>query len=169
MHNKKALNLNESMIPQYIKAVGQLQELFEQLAEEGKITDQQAERYNQGQKVLVNFHSWVRNQLDANNKVELPWEDSRFIQAWSLWTKYKKEQFQFIYKPIGEQGALKDLVDLSGGDMEVAIAIIHQSINKGWKSFVELKLPNPITKKLVDQRQTDYKHQLLNRLGVHQP
>ncbi len=154
------------MISQYVKAVGQLQELFQELAEEGKITEGQAGRYNQSQKVLINFHSWVHKQLDGNSEVELPWKDQRFTEAWNLWTNFKKEQFQFAYKQISEQGALKDLVDLSGGDMGKAIEIIHQSIKKGWKGFFELKDQKAITKKLVDQRQTDYKQQLMNRLGV---
>jgi hypothetical protein len=154
------------MIPQFVKAVGQLQELFQELAAEGKITDRQAGRYDQSQKILVSFHSWLRSQLDGNIRVELPWEDDRFTEAWKLWTNFKKEQFQFAYKQISEQGALNDLVDLSGGDMEKAIEIIHQSIKKGWKGFFELKVQNTITKKIVDQRQTDYKQQLMNRLGV---
>lgn len=154
------------MIPQYVKAVGQIQQLFQEMAAEGKITDRQAGRFDHSQKILVNFHSWLRNELDGNVKVELPWDDDRFAEVWKLWTNFKKEQFQFAYKQIGEQGALKDLVDLSGGDMGKAIEIIHQSIKKGWKGFFELKTQNTITKKLVDQRQNDYKQQLMNRLGA---
>lgn len=154
------------MIPQYVKAVGQLQELYQELAEQGKINENQAGRYHQSQKVLINFHSWVRRQLDGNSEVELPWQDISFGVAWSLWKNFKKEQFQFAYKQISEQGALKDLVDLSGGNMDKAIEIIHQSIKKGWKGFFELKDQKAITKKLVDQRHTDYKQQLMNRLGV---
>ena len=154
------------MIPQYVKAVDQLQQLFQELVNEGKITDRQAGRFDNSQKILVNFHSWIRSQLDGNIKVELPWEDDRFALSWKLWTNFKKEQFQFAYKQISEQGALKDLVDLSGGDMEKAIEIIHQSIKKGWKGFFELKDQKAITNKLVDKRQADYKQQLMNRLGA---
>lgn len=154
------------MISQYVKAVGQLQELFQELANSGKIDDHQATCYDDSQKVLINFHSWVRNQLSGNFKVELPWEDNRFAETWKLWTKYKKEQFQFAYKQIGEQGALKDLVDLSEGDMEKAIEIIHQSIKKGWKSFYQLQEQKAITKKLVQSSQDVYKQQLMNRLGI---
>lgn len=154
------------MIPQYVKAVGQLQELFQELADSGKIDDAQANRYDTSQKVLINFHSWVRNLVSGSAKVDLPWEDSRFEEAWKLWVNFKKEQFGFSYKMIGEQGALKDLVDLSGGDMENAIAIIHQSIKKGWKSFYELTEQKAITKKLVQEQQIDYKQQLMNRLGI---
>ena len=39
-------------------------------------------------------------------------------------------------------------------------------IKKGWKGFFELKDQKAITKKLVDQRQNDYKQQLMNCLGV---
>lgn len=154
------------MISQYVKAVGQLQELFQQLADSGKIDDHQACQYDDSQKVLINFHSWVRNQLSGNSKVEMPWEDPRFAEAWKLWTNFKKEQFQFAYKQIGEQGALKDLVDLSGGEMEKAIEIIHQSIRKGWKSFYVLQEQKAITKKLVHEQNDDYKQQLMNRLGL---
>lgn len=154
------------MISQYAIAVNQLQKLFEELANEGKITANQATSYNQSQKVLVNFNTWVRKQLDVNAQVELPWKDQKFTEAWRLWTNFKKEQFQFSYKQISEQGALKDLTELSAGDMDKAIAIIHQSIKKGWKGFFELKSQDTITKKLVDQRQSDYKQQLMNRLGV---
>lgn len=154
------------MISQYAIAVNQLQKLFEELADEGKITANQASSYNQSQKVLVNFNTWVQKQLDVNAQVELPWKNQKFAEAWRLWTNFKKEQFQFSYKQISEQGALKDLTELSAGDMDKAIAIIHQSIKKGWKGFFELKSQNTITKKLVDQRQSDYKQQLMNRLGV---
>lgn len=152
------------MISQYTKAVGHLQELFQELAGDGKITDEQAGRFDHAQKTLVNFHAWVKNQLDGNIKVELPWEDLRFAESWKLWTDFKKQQFQFTYKAIGEQGALKDLVDLSGGDMGKAIAIIHQSIKKGWKGFFELKTQNTITKNLVNPQNLDYKQNLYSRL-----
>ena len=153
------------MISQYVKAVGQLQQLFQELAHEGKITDRQAGRFDQSQKILVNFHAWLRNELDGNIKVELPWEDELFIEAWTLWKKFKKEK-GFIYKIIGEQSALIHLTELSKGDMTTAIAILKQSRENGWSNLFELKAQNTITKKLVDKHQTDYKQQLLNRLGM---
>jgi len=150
------------MVKEYIKAVGQLQELFQELADEDKITIDQAERFDQSQKVLINFHSWIKDQLEGNIKVELPWEDPRFTEAWKLWKEFKKQQFSFTYKPIGEQGALKDLADLSCNNMDMAIQIIHQSIKKGWKGLFGLQ--KTTTKNIVDSRQIDYKQQLLNRM-----
>ena len=153
------------MISQYVKAVGQLQELFQELVNEGKISDRQAGRFDHCQKILVNFHSWIKNELDGNLKIELPWEDEIFAEAWSLWKKYKKEK-GFTYKSIGEQSALIHLTELSKGDQSTAIAILKQSRDNGWSNLFELKDQKAITKKLVDQRQTDYKQQLMNRLGL---
>jgi len=153
------------MIPQYVKAVGQLQQLFQELAAEGKITERQAGLYDQSQKILINFHVWLRNQLDGNLKVELPWDDEIFAEAWTLWKKFKKEK-GFTYKSIGEQSALIHLTELSKGDLTTAIAILKQSRENGWSNLFELKDSKAITKKLVDQRQSDYKQQLMNRLGM---
>lgn len=150
------------MISDYTKAVGQLQELFQELADQGKISPEQAEQFDHSQKVLINFHAWVQNQLDGNIKVELPWDDPRFTEVWKLWKDFKKQQFNFAYKAIGEQGALKDLADLSHGDMGVAIQIIYQSIKKGWKGFFAIRsIPG---NEPVGNRNMDYKQQLLNRM-----
>lgn len=75
-----------------------------------------------------------------------------FIPHWERWKAFKKEQFYFTYKPIGEQGAIDELFnDLSGGDEQVAIQIINQSINKGWRGLFQLKnLPNGT----INQRNT---------------
>jgi len=153
------------MISQYVKAVGQLQELFHELSEEGKISDHQAGCFDQSQKILVNFHAWIRNELEGNVKIELPWDNEVFADAWKLWKKFKKEK-GFIYKSVGEQSALIHLTELSKGDEATAIAILKQSRENGWSNLFELKPQNTITKKLVDQRQIDYKQQLMNRLGI---
>jgi len=76
------------------------------------------------------------------NKIIFPWTEKQFLDAWDLWKKFKKQQFKFTYKSIGEQGALYDLANLSRGELQIAIAIIHQSIKKGWKGFFELKVPS---------------------------
>jgi len=67
-----------------------------------------------------------------------------FMPHWDRWKAFKKEQFRFTYKPIGEQGAIDDLFkNLSGGNEEIAVLIINQSIAKGWRGLFELKsLPN---------------------------
>ena len=87
----------------------------------------------------------VSDSVSGNDKGEFegeiiyPFEDEKFIEAWDLWKKFKKQQFRFTYKPMGEQGALKDIADLSGGNLDKAIAIIHQSIKKGWQGLFDIK------------------------------
>ena len=152
------------MQKKFVIAFGQIQELFQQLSDDGKISEEQAQTFDLAQKGIINFYTWVQNQLDGNFKVELPWTEPEFTDTWKLWRDYKNQQFGFKYKPIGEQAALKDLADLSGGNMHTAIALIHQSMKKGWRGFFELKTNNVITKKLVETQAADYKQQLLNRL-----
>lgn len=62
-----------------------------------------------------------------------------FMVAWNYWKGFKKEQFRFSYKPMGEQHAIDDLFEISNGDEQVAKLIIKQSIVKGWRGLFELK------------------------------
>ena len=73
-------------------------------------------------------------------EVVFPFSSNLFLDKWNIWVEFKKEQFNFTYKSaISKQAALNELVKLSNGQEGVAIAIIEQSINKGWKGFFELK------------------------------
>ena len=133
------------MQKKFVIAFEQIQELFHQLFDDGKVSPEQSELFDYAQKDIINYYNWVQNQLDGNIKVELPWPEPEFTEAWKLWCDFKKQQFNFTYKVIGEQGALKDLADLSNGNMQMGIAIIHQSIKKGWRGFFTLKTENTIT------------------------
>lgn len=63
--------------------------------------------------------------------------------AWKEWKDFKKEQFYFTYKPRGEQAAIDDLFEISGGNEGYARKIIKHAIAKGWKGLFEIKtLPN---------------------------
>ncbi len=62
-----------------------------------------------------------------------------FESLWQLWTDYRKEKRISAYKPIGLQGAFKKLWELSGGNIEIATKIIHESISNGWTGLFELK------------------------------
>jgi len=66
----------------------------------------------------------------------------KFIPRWEKWKAFKKEQFRFTYKPIGEEGALNKLYRLSGGNEDIAFEIIEEAIANGWKGFFELKNNN---------------------------
>ena len=68
-----------------------------------------------------------------------PFTDEVFLNRWEAWKTYKKEQFKFSYKHSGEQAALKNIGDLARGNLEVALAVIQQSMANGWKGLFELK------------------------------
>lgn len=164
------------MIQEYTKAVGALQELFTELYEQGAISETQAQKFDEAQRVLLNFHSWVQKKTDTNIKVQMPWEDPVFIQKWAVWVAYKKQQFQFTYKTIAEQAALKHLAELSGGDMNKAIYLIEYAISKGWKGIF---LPRDMGGNAImgtanpqpdspQPRNVAYKQDLLKRLSKGQ-
>lgn len=62
-----------------------------------------------------------------------------FLIAWNYWKAFKKEQFRFVYKPMGEQAAIDDLFEISKGDEQTAKLIIKQSLVKGWRGLFEIK------------------------------
>lgn len=151
------------MKSQFIKAFGQLQELFQELNDQGKILPDQAIRFDEAQKVIINYSNYIDQQLNPVQQVVLPWDDQTFTDAWNLWKQFKKEQFSFNYKPIGEQSALQHLAEISGGQMSTAIAILKQSRDNGWRGLFELRKPS--TKNLVDREQNAaYKQHLYQRL-----
>lgn len=68
-----------------------------------------------------------------------PFSDE-FLVSWDLWKEYKLTEFKFSYKSeMSQQAAINELVDLSGGDEEIAKKIIKQSMAMGWKGLFELK------------------------------
>lgn len=80
------------------------------------------------------------NKIKESKEVVFPFLGENFLDKWNLWVDYKKEQFNFTYKSsISKQAALNELVKLSNGVEAVAIQIILQSINNGWKGFFQLK------------------------------
>lgn len=79
---------------------------------------------------------------EAIKKIEIifPFDSLQFKTQWQLWKTYKAKEHNFKYKSeISEQASLTELSNLSGGDESKAIAIMNQSMTKGWKGFFELK------------------------------
>lgn len=69
-------------------------------------------------------------------EIVLPWaQDEQFWETWQLWLDYRKETFGSVYKPIGHIAALRNLVKLSEGELEVAIEGLIWTMDKGWKGF----------------------------------
>lgn len=87
-----------------------------------------------------------------NLEVIYPFNTENFIGEWLSWKIYKSKEFNFKYKSVqSEQAGLTELSNLSGKNETKAIAIINQSIAKGWKGFFELK-NNTSTAQLNDSK-----------------
>lgn len=75
--------------------------------------------------------------------VEYPFYTENFKVQWQLWKTYKSKEHNFKYKSTqSEQASLVELSNLSQGKESIAIAIMNQSMAKGWKGFFELKNNN---------------------------
>lgn len=74
-----------------------------------------------------------------NKEIIYPFTSDNFMAAWELWKAYKKEQFRFTYKFIGEQATLKSLSEDSGHDEEIAIKMINMAIANGWRGIFPIK------------------------------
>lgn len=83
----------------------------------------------------------------GEKKIIMPFTSESFYEKWILWKEFKKEQFNFTYKPIGEQSSLMELSKLSNLKEDVALKIIQQSINKGWRGLFTLDTNNNGTNK----------------------
>jgi len=98
--------------------------------------------------LYINEDEDINEDVDINKSVVFPFETNKFKEQWEVWKNYKNEEFKFKYKSnSSEQAALAELNNLSNGQQETAIKIIHQSMAKGWKGFFELKNDNNGTSK----------------------
>ena len=61
------------------------------------------------------------------------------LDAWNLWTEFRKEQFRTTYKQLGKAEAISKLLRISNNNKENQVQIIQQSIENGWKGLFELK------------------------------
>lgn len=77
----------------------------------------------------------VKKELGAAAEIIFPFDTDEFMAAWKLWKKYKKEQWKFTYKSIGEQATLNDLAIISEGSEIVAIELIKYAISKNWQGI----------------------------------
>ena len=99
-------------------------------------------------------------ELNGVDSIIYPFDSTNFFQIWDMWKEVKRKEHNFKYKSeISEQAALRKLARLSNGNEEIAIAIINQSIEEGWKGFFKLKNDGK------EKRDTeDYKRSILNDL-----
>lgn len=73
-------------------------------------------------------------------QLKLPFESKDFFEKWNIWKSYREKEHRFTYRSAeSEQAALNELINLAKGMEQTAIAIILQSMAKGWKGFFALK------------------------------
>lgn len=77
---------------------------------------------------------------DKTEKIIIyPFASKEFLELWSTWKEYKKQEHSFIYKSAAsEQSALNDLKEKSKENEKTASSIIKQSMANGWKGFFRL-------------------------------
>ncbi|WP_417351328.1 hypothetical protein [Flavobacterium alkalisoli] len=134
-------------------------------------------------KVLQNTDIDNDNDIDIDNKnvnngkegmgekptVLLPYTSAEFATQWQLWKNYRhKEHRQNYHSPESEQAALAELNSLAQGQQTTAIAILHQSMGKGWKGLFELKpqgnAGKPPAGKSKVKYSDDFKRKIAQRL-----
>ena len=89
---------------------------------------------------LVNPEIEQRKKVAQKKEIEYPFPTKEFKAGWDLWKAYRKKKDKFQYfDEESEKKALSELFNLSKMNESTALAIIRQSIDKGWKGFFELK------------------------------
>lgn len=73
-------------------------------------------------------------------------EPQSLVPVMREWLAYKREKGQ-TYKPIGLKGCFNNLILLSGGDVDKARKIVHQSISNNYAGLFELKVQQTPTQK----------------------
>lgn len=97
----------------------------------------------------------------------LPWPSAAFAEAWQQWKAYRRKEHSFRYRSTeSEQAALMELSALATTGEPQAIAIIRQSMGKGWKGFFELKQHDATPTKAGSRVQysDDFRRKIAERL-----
>ncbi len=91
----------------------------------------------------------------AGGEVIPPFASAEFATQWQAWKRYRATEHNFAYRSAeSEQAALAELGTLANTSETTAIAILHQSMGKGWKGFFELK--NDATKPAAGKGKVRY-------------
>lgn len=127
------------------------------------------ETQTQSQKKPLENESENEKEYEYEKEIEkeaviFPFETEVFEQQWEQWKIYKAKEFRFKYKSLqSEQAALAKLNKLAS-DENQAIAIIHQSMENGWKGFFELKQNNGQTNNTTGIYSEDFKKRIADGL-----
>lgn len=118
------------MTNQFPKAISNLTELFQELADKELLDDDHIARFNAAQKLLVEYYNYFEHP-----EIEYPWNTPEFIEKWKEWKQYKAGQHKDYYKPIGEKKALTRLKELSNDNVDTALELIDNAMGLTWKGI----------------------------------
>jgi hypothetical protein len=107
------------------------------------------------------------NVVSVGGEVVPPFASAEFAAQWQVWKRYRLAEHNFTYRSAeSEQAALAELGTLAHTSETTAIAILHQSMGKGWKGFFELKhdATKPAAGKGKVRYSDDFKRKIANRL-----
>lgn len=76
---------------------------------------------------------------EIKEDILLPFSEVEFFNKWQEWLLYRKQRRFAAYTPIGLNRTFEQLFKDAGGNVNVAIQIIDQSIGKSWQGLFALK------------------------------
>lgn len=138
-----------------------------QLSSQKKPLENESDTEDEYAYEIVNEDKETHGVVILHEAVALPYTTDSFAQQWHLWKSYRARQHNFsYYSPATEQAALNELAALATGE-DNAIAILHQSMAKGWKGFFEIKQNHERTKPAAKgkvQYSDEFKRKIAGRL-----
>jgi hypothetical protein len=94
----------------------------------------------------VGPRGWAYEPAAIAANLRLPFESPAFRAAWVNYRTYREEQkFRRLTGGLMEQQQLDKLAQLAAGDEAHALALIAQTIAKGWQDFYPLDKPRTAT------------------------
>ncbi len=90
-------------------------------------------------KWLHSIQDSTQPSIQSSKGVIYPFNETEFIEAWSVWILERKEKRLRKYTHLGEQTALHNLQKISNDNYLTAIQIINNSITHGWQGLFALK------------------------------
>lgn len=86
-------------------------------------------------------------------KKSYPYPEQLNAEAWEEWKAYRRENRFKAYVPTerSEGAAITNLINLSGGDHQVQMLIVQQSMANGWKGLFDLKASRKADRQVNDE------------------
>lgn len=93
--------------------------------------------WNQVKKLAEQFDQFI-TPLDPLT-VELPFDQEDFRYMWKMWKDYLREQHGILMRSRMEKASIENLEEISGGDVDKAIAYIRRSMNGPYRRIYAIE------------------------------